>query len=152
MLGSAILAALTVSIILGAAYDMISLLNQEHEISGIMNSSNEIVVNLCKAGMRFMVQHQQSTNIVDACCSFCGKQHYQVERLTAGPSGVYICNECVDLCQKILEERGTIDLFGTESPFFLPCLSCGARCRRTDHYCFHCGQKRKQSALDGNTV
>ena len=30
-------------------------------------------------------------------CSFCGKHQRQVKRLVAGP-GVYICNECVDLC------------------------------------------------------
>jgi ATP-dependent Clp protease ATP-binding subunit ClpX len=37
-------------------------------------------------------------------CSFCGKSHKQVKQLIAGPS-VYICNECVDLCQEILEEE-----------------------------------------------
>lgn len=93
-----------------------------------------------------MLQRQQPESKVDACCSFCGKQQQQVEHLTAGPGGVYICNECVDLCRKIIEERGSIDLFGEASPFFLPCLSCGASCRRTDHYCFHCGQKLEQSA------
>ena len=37
-------------------------------------------------------------------CSFCGKSHKQVKQLIAGPS-VYICDERVDLCQKILEEE-----------------------------------------------
>ena len=37
-------------------------------------------------------------------CSFCGKTQDQVERLIAGP-GVYICNECIDLCEKIIEEE-----------------------------------------------
>ncbi len=36
-------------------------------------------------------------------CSFCGKSQDEVKRLIAGP-GVYICNECVDLCQDILED------------------------------------------------
>ena len=36
------------------------------------------------------------------CCSFCGKPQEAVERLIAG-HGVYICNECVDLCMTILE-------------------------------------------------
>ncbi len=36
-------------------------------------------------------------------CSFCGKAQGEVKRLIAGP-GVYICNECVDLCMDILEE------------------------------------------------
>jgi ClpX C4-type zinc finger len=35
-------------------------------------------------------------------CSFCGKAHTQVEKVIAGP-GVYICNECVGLCNEILE-------------------------------------------------
>ena len=37
-------------------------------------------------------------------CSFCGKTQNQVKRLIAGPN-VYICNECIDLCQDILEEE-----------------------------------------------
>lgn len=39
-------------------------------------------------------------------CSFCSKPQNQVQRLIAGPGAVYICNECVDLCQEILEEEG----------------------------------------------
>ena len=37
-------------------------------------------------------------------CSFCGKTQEQVKRLVAGP-GVYICDECVDLCNEIIEEE-----------------------------------------------
>jgi len=37
-------------------------------------------------------------------CSFCGKPQDQVKRLIAGPN-VYICNECVELCQEIIEEE-----------------------------------------------
>lgn len=37
-------------------------------------------------------------------CSFCNKSQEQVERLIAGPNHVYICNECVALCQEIIEE------------------------------------------------
>ena len=37
-------------------------------------------------------------------CSFCGKTQDQVRRLVAGP-GVYICDECIDLCQEIIEEE-----------------------------------------------
>lgn len=36
-------------------------------------------------------------------CSFCGKTETEVSRMIAGP-GVYICNECVELCETILEE------------------------------------------------
>ncbi|GEK90925.1 ATP-dependent Clp protease ATP-binding subunit ClpX [Alkalibacterium kapii] len=37
-------------------------------------------------------------------CSFCGKSQGQVKKIVAGP-GVYICNECVDLCQEIMDEE-----------------------------------------------
>ena len=36
-------------------------------------------------------------------CSFCGKTQEQVRRLVAGP-GVYICDECIELCREIIEE------------------------------------------------
>src|SRR5947209_3890168 len=36
-------------------------------------------------------------------CSFCGKDQSQVRKLVAGP-GVYICDQCIDLCQEVLEE------------------------------------------------
>ena len=36
-------------------------------------------------------------------CSFCGKGEEQVDKLIAGP-GVYICGECVERCNEIIEE------------------------------------------------
>jgi ATP-dependent Clp protease ATP-binding subunit ClpX len=42
-------------------------------------------------------------NVGDLECSFCGKSHKQVEQLIAGP-GIYICNECVGICNEILAE------------------------------------------------
>lgn len=47
-------------------------------------------------------------------CSFCGRNHEEVERLIAGPDGVYICNYCVELCHNLLldeemSERGRSD-------------------------------------------
>ena len=43
-------------------------------------------------------------------CSFCGKSQKQVKKLIAGP-GVYICDECIELCNEIIEEElhGRID-------------------------------------------
>jgi hypothetical protein len=38
-------------------------------------------------------------------CSFCGKNQDQVQRLIAGPGGIYICDECIELCQEIIEEE-----------------------------------------------
>lgn len=41
----------------------------------------------------------------DIRCSFCNKAQSQVRKLIAGPAGVYICDECVDICADILEEE-----------------------------------------------
>ncbi|MBO6197836.1 MAG: ATP-dependent Clp protease ATP-binding subunit ClpX [Butyrivibrio sp.] len=38
-------------------------------------------------------------------CSFCNKTQDQVKKLIAGPAGVYICDECVDICADIIEEE-----------------------------------------------
>ncbi|HEY5578869.1 MAG TPA: ATP-dependent Clp protease ATP-binding subunit ClpX, partial [Acidimicrobiia bacterium] len=46
-------------------------------------------------------------------CSFCGKSQKQVRKLIAGP-GVYICDECIDLCNEIIEE----EFSGTEEVSF----------------------------------
>ncbi len=46
-------------------------------------------------------------------CSFCGKSQKQVKKLIAGP-GVYICDECIELCNEIIEE----ELSGTEEVEF----------------------------------
>ena len=52
-------------------------------------------------------------------CSFCGKSQKQVKKLIAGP-GVYICDECIDLCNEIIEEElaetGEVSLGELPSP------------------------------------
>ena len=45
-------------------------------------------------------------------CSFCGKSQHEVRKLIAGPS-VYICNECVDLCNDIIREENDVKEAGT---------------------------------------
>ena len=42
-------------------------------------------------------------------CSFCGKNQSKVRKIIAGPSGVYICDECVDVCNDILEEDMAVE-------------------------------------------
>ena len=37
-------------------------------------------------------------------CSFCNKSEDQVRKLIAGPEGVYICDECIELCNEMLTE------------------------------------------------
>ncbi|NKQ58921.1 ATP-dependent Clp protease ATP-binding subunit ClpX [Amycolatopsis sp. K13G38] len=53
-------------------------------------------------------------------CSFCGKSQKQVKKLIAGP-GVYICDECIDLCNEIIEEElaeaGDVKLDELPKPF-----------------------------------
>jgi ATP-dependent Clp protease ATP-binding subunit ClpX len=44
------------------------------------------------------------TSTATLTCSFCGKHQRKVDKLIAGP-GVYICNECVDLCVEIIAEE-----------------------------------------------
>jgi len=52
-------------------------------------------------------------------CSFCGKSQKQVQQLIAGP-GVYICDECVELCNEIIDERAAEQGDGVVSDFDLP--------------------------------
>jgi len=48
-------------------------------------------------------------------CSFCNKTQDQVKKLIAGPSGVYICDECIDICSDIIEEEFDEEEFDTSS-------------------------------------
>jgi len=50
-------------------------------------------------------------NDIDVICSFCGKSQDEVKKLIAGPS-VYICDECIDLCNEIVSEDRLQDLAG----------------------------------------
>ena len=42
-------------------------------------------------------------------CSFCGKSKYEVRRLIAGPDGVFICDDCVDICKAMVDETNEKD-------------------------------------------
>jgi ATP-dependent Clp protease ATP-binding subunit ClpX len=52
-------------------------------------------------------------------CSFCGKSQKQVQQLIAGP-GVYICDECVELCNEIIDERQSEHKVAATADFELP--------------------------------
>ena len=51
-------------------------------------------------------------------CSFCNKKQSMVKKLIQGPNGVYICDECVDICSEIIDEQlansGDYDSFDME--------------------------------------
>jgi hypothetical protein len=49
-------------------------------------------------------QRRRKRGKADLACSFCGKSQKQVKKLVAGP-GVYICDECIDLCNEIVAEE-----------------------------------------------
>ena len=53
-------------------------------------------------------------------CSFCRRNHDEVDRLISGPDGVFICDSCVDLCQRILleETEGADPYEADEEPIF----------------------------------
>lgn len=75
-----------------------------------------------------MTDKQNNENMFERVhCSFCGKPDSQVERLIAGP-GVYICNECVALCNDLLQEEKSISFASRElsretllSPYEIRC-------------------------------
>ena len=50
-------------------------------------------------------------------CSFCNKPQSQVRKLIAGPSGVYICDECIDVCAEIMEEEFEYENTRNINPF-----------------------------------
>ncbi len=49
-------------------------------------------------------EHAVSQQSTSHQCSFCGKRRGEVARLIAGPNGVFICNECVVLCNEIMDD------------------------------------------------
>ena len=57
-----------------------------------------------------------STTQNDYLCSFCSKPQAQVKRLIAGPDRVFICDECVELCQQIISEETPEDIEDLDNP------------------------------------
>ncbi len=73
-------------------------------------------------------------------CSFCGKSQDEVQKLIAGPS-VYICNECVDLCNDIIEEENKVN----EDPSIDKTLSPAEIYSKLDEYVI--GQQKAKKIL-----
>jgi len=59
------------------------------------------------------VTKKHSDNDSTCYCSFCGKSQEDVAKLIAGPA-VYICDECIELCNEIVLEGTTPDESGTQ--------------------------------------
>jgi len=66
---------------------------------------------------------KDSASADDRRCSFCNRTEGEINRLIAGPEGVFICNECVDLCQDILEGEGARPAYAGLSAVGKPSLS-----------------------------
>ena len=78
-------------------------------------------------------------------CSFCGKEQRMVERLVAGPN-VYICNECIALCNDILNDEGFTEEEESKNQIGPVKLPLPAEMKRTlDEYVI--GQERAKRAL-----
>jgi len=65
-------------------------------------------------GGRLVTKFGESSDV--SKCSFCGKSQKELGTLIAGPGGVYICNECVKLCNGIIEEVLVNTPRGAETP------------------------------------
>jgi len=72
------------------------------------------------SGRDFTTDRRTNTNRKNAFCSFCRKSYREVGPLVEGPGDVYICSECIDLCQSILTQerrkRGNADKPGDKVP------------------------------------
>lgn len=55
----------------------------------------------------------------DIRCSFCGKRQSEVKQLIAGPN-IFICNECIDLCNQIIKEQDEKEKFNIKEDFYVP--------------------------------
>ena len=76
------------------------------DLSGV-HAEAETLDDLCSklpAIVNDMMEAASARTAGTCYCSFCGKSQHEVPKLIAGPA-VFICDECVDLCSEIVEEK-----------------------------------------------
>lgn len=83
-----------------------------------------------------------SSNHDHLSCSFCGKSQEQVRKLIAGP-GVYICDECIELCNEMVEEELALD----NEDFFNVILKPMEIAKALDEYVIGQGDAKKSLAV-----
>ncbi len=72
----------------------------------IVRKNHELFEGMGEKEQRQSPAPSEIGEIKEYFCSFCGKSNHQVNRMIAGPR-VYICNECVDLCEDIISDFRT---------------------------------------------
>ena len=58
---------------------------------------------------------------IEHSCSFCGKSQFNVDKLVIGP-GVYICNDCIDLCATVIEDSASTKIFNSKREDLTPTI------------------------------
>lgn len=92
-----------------------------------------------KGGRRDMWENNIQEENAVRVCSFCGKSQNQVNRLTAGPGGVNICDACVDLYREHLEKEAGKPVDRVK--LIQVCSTCGTRPPANHRYCYNCGNQ-----------
>jgi hypothetical protein len=78
----------------------------KNEVGKLISGPGVHVCNSCVENFNGYLADSTYLGAREARCSFCGKNAIMVKKLIAGPGpGPYICDECVDLCNEILEEE-----------------------------------------------
>jgi DNA-binding transcriptional MerR regulator len=84
------------------------LAGHERELERRIADYQRAVNNLRNLDRWYQQQQEEQTmtgQTTSYACSFCGKDQARVDRLIAGPNAVYICNECVALCNQIIGDE-----------------------------------------------
>lgn len=75
-------------------------LDRDNNIARVASGKFPYINNTSNSGNRLPTKHSGTL----LHCSFCGKNQHEIMKLIAGPS-VYICNECISLCNEIISEE-----------------------------------------------